>query len=296
MDLGHLSVAVADRVGQRGGRPGPAEQHQIRLGRRAPVPVVAGEQDLVALRVDGLHPELSAGHRQGPGQPGREAAGHVLDDVRRQDVAEQLAPRRVGPGEGDDGLLAALDRLHAGDQVIAGRVDHAGLADHLPPQVPEVVRGDRGVVGPLRLRPDLVGDRERVFVGHLGGHQQRRVQLPPRARRRVRIGHRPEGAGQHQRADRGVHRATESDSRCGLNPAPIESMPMMICVLRCGGGGGAARGLGALRRRRWADGASDEHQQRNQQAGGRISAAGWFRHAPQGIGAAMRPSTLNATR
>ncbi len=30
--------------------------------------------------------------------------------------------------------------------------------------------------------------------------------------------------------------AERSDSRCGLNPAPIESMPMMICVLRCGGG------------------------------------------------------------
>src|ERR1700733_14559454 len=28
-----------------------------------------------------------------------------------------------------------------------------------------------------------------------------------------------------------------SDSRCGLNPAPIESMPMMIWVTRCGGGG-----------------------------------------------------------
>ena len=30
--------------------------------------------------------------------------------------------------------------------------------------------------------------------------------------------------------------ADRSDSRCGLKPAPIESMPMMICVLRCGGG------------------------------------------------------------
>ena len=30
--------------------------------------------------------------------------------------------------------------------------------------------------------------------------------------------------------------AERSDSRCGLNPAPIESMPMMICVFRSGGG------------------------------------------------------------
>ena len=86
-----------------------------------PVAVIAGDQDLVALRVDVLHPELPAGDRQGPGQPGRETARHVLDDVRRQEVVEQLLPRRIRLREGDDGLLAALERLHAGDQVVSGR-------------------------------------------------------------------------------------------------------------------------------------------------------------------------------
>ena len=54
-----------------------------------------------------------------------------------------------------------------------------------------------------------------------------------------------------------------SDSRCGLNPAPIESIAMMICVAFGGGGGVLCGGLGALRRRRRADGARrDQHQRR----------------------------------
>jgi len=60
-----------------------------------------------ALRVDVLHPELPAGHRQRPGQPGRKTAGYVLDDVRGQQVVEQFLPRRIRLREGDDGLLAA---------------------------------------------------------------------------------------------------------------------------------------------------------------------------------------------
>jgi hypothetical protein len=49
----------------------------------------------------------------------------------------------------------------------------------------------------------------------------------------------------------------------------------------------AAFGLGALRRRRRADGAAGERQQRNQQASGHADPAGSFRHAPQGIGARL---------
>ena len=253
MYLGHLGVAVADRVGQRGRRAGPAEQDQVRLGGRPPIAIVAGEQDFVALGVDVLHPELPAGDRQRARQPGREAARHILDDVRGQDIAEQLAPRRVRLGEGDDGLLAALDRLHAGDQVIAGRIDHTGLADHLPPQIPEVVGGDRGVVGPLRLRPDLVGHRERVFAGHISGHQQRRVHLPPRAGRRggSGTGRNALGStsaliaaltggqvGQQMRIEAGADRIDAHDD------LRLAAAAAAAC---------SAGGFGALRRRRRAD-------------------------------------------
>src|SRR5690349_25122209 len=41
------------------------------------------------------------------------------------------------------------------------------------PQVPEVVGGDRRVVGPRRLGADLVGDRERVLAGDLRRLEQR---------------------------------------------------------------------------------------------------------------------------
>ena len=265
MHLGHLGVAVADRVGQRGRRPGPPEQDQIRLGRRSPVPVVAGEQDFVALRVDGFHPELPTGDRQGARQPGREAARHVLDDMRRKDVAEQLAPRRVGPGEGDDGLLAAVDRLHAGDQVVAGRIDYAGLTDHLTPQVPEVVGGDRRVVGPLGFRTDLVGHRERALIGHLGRGQQGGVQLPPRAGRRARISDRTESAGQHQRTDRGVDRG-QIGQQMRVEPGAdrVDAHDDLRLALR--GRSCAAFGLGALRRRGRADGAAGERHQQNQHA------------------------------
>jgi len=63
-----------------------------RAWRRAPVPVVAGQQDLVALRIDALDPELAAGDRQRARQARRESARHVLDYVGREDVVEQLAP------------------------------------------------------------------------------------------------------------------------------------------------------------------------------------------------------------
>ena len=125
--LGDLGVAVADRVGKRGGRSAAAEQDLVRLGGLAPVPVVARQQDLVALRVDAVDAELAAGDRQRPRQPRREPAGHVLDDVRGQDVVEQLPPRRVGLRERHHGGLAALDRLDAGDEVVARGVDDAGL-------------------------------------------------------------------------------------------------------------------------------------------------------------------------
>ena len=206
MHLGHLGVAVADRVGQRRRVTAATEQHQVGFGGRAPVPVIAGQQDLVALGVDVLHPELTAGDRQRARQARRETAGHVLDDVGGQDVVEQLAPRRIRLRERHHRNLAALHRLHAGDEVVAGGIDHAGLADHLPPQVPVVVGGDRGVVRPRRLGPDLVGDGERVLTGHFGRLQQRGVEFPPRPGRGVRIRHRPERAGQHQRADRRVDR------------------------------------------------------------------------------------------
>ena len=99
-----------------------------------------------------LHAELAAGDGQRARQPRREPARHVLDDVGGKDVVEQLAPGRIRLRERHHRRLAALDGLHTGDQVIAGRVDDAGLADHLPPQVPVVVGGDRGVVRPLTPR------------------------------------------------------------------------------------------------------------------------------------------------
>lgn len=161
---GHLGVPVADRVRQCRRRPATAEQHQVGFGGGTPVPVVARQQDLVALGIDALDAELPAGHRHRLRQARTESAGHVLDDVRGQDVVEQLAPRRIGLREGDDHLLGPFHRLHTGDEVVAGRVDDAGLAHHLTPQVPVVVGADRGVVGPLRLGPDVVRDGEGFWL------------------------------------------------------------------------------------------------------------------------------------
>ena len=109
----------------------PARRNRIWSGRRlTPEPVVAGEQDLVALRVDALHPEDAP--VTGSARPaGPEPARHVPDDVGGHEVGEQLTPGRVGLGEGDHRRLAALDRLDPGDQVVAGGVDDAGLTDHL---------------------------------------------------------------------------------------------------------------------------------------------------------------------
>ena len=94
--LSHLGVAIADRVGQGGRHTGPTEQNLVGRGRLTPEPVVAGKQDLVALRIDGVDPELTAGHRESPRQTGRESPGHILDDMGRQQVIEQFPPGRVG--------------------------------------------------------------------------------------------------------------------------------------------------------------------------------------------------------
>ncbi|CAG6852881.1 hypothetical protein PICSAR11_04005 [Mycobacterium avium subsp. paratuberculosis] len=284
MHLRHLGVAVAHRIGKGRRRSRAPEQDEPGLGRGPPIAVVAGDQDLVALRVDALHPELPAGDRKRPGQTGGETPGHVLDDVRRKDVVEQLFPRRVGLGEGDHRLLAAFQRLHAGDQVVAGRVDDPGLADHLVPQVPEVVGGDRGVVGPLRLGPDLVGHRERVLARHLRGHQQGRVHLPARAGGRVGIGHRPERAGQHQRADRRVDRGQVGEQvRVEARPDRVDAHDDLADPGRRRHR--IVRRVGALRGRRRVDRARRKHQadHRNQAAEHHEHPAHSSRHADQGI-------------
>jgi len=48
--LSDLGVAVADRIGQRGSRTPAAGTTLDRVWRLAPISVVAGQQDLVALR------------------------------------------------------------------------------------------------------------------------------------------------------------------------------------------------------------------------------------------------------
>ena len=57
------------------------------------------QKDLVALGVDALHAELSAGDRKCARQSGRESTRHVLDDVGGQDVVEQFPPCGVRLGE-----------------------------------------------------------------------------------------------------------------------------------------------------------------------------------------------------
>ena len=171
MHLSHLGVAIADRIGQRGRHSGPPEQDLVRRGGLAPEPVVAREQDLVALRINGVDPELPTGHLQRPGHAGGEAARDVFDDMGRQQSVEQFPPGRVGLGEGDHRGLATVDRLDTGDQVVAGRVDNTGLAHHLAPQVPEVVGRDGSVIGPRGLGRNFVGDGERASAGHRGRYQ-----------------------------------------------------------------------------------------------------------------------------
>ncbi|SLE47059.1 Uncharacterised protein [Mycobacteroides abscessus subsp. massiliense] len=206
MHLGHLGVPVANRIGQhrRGARS--TEKDLVGNGLGCPVPVIARQQDLVTLRVDGVHAETPPGGGHRLDQPGGEPARDVLHDVRGQQVIEQLAPCRVLMVEGDDHTLAAVTRLHVGDVSVARRVDGSGLGEHLLPQVGEIIGADGCVIGPLCLGTDRVGDRERFLAGFLGRDQQCRVHLPARAGGGRRIGHRTERAGQHQRTDRGVHR------------------------------------------------------------------------------------------
>ena len=109
MDLSHLSVAIANRVGQDGRHTGPSEQDLVRRCRPTPESVVAGEQDFVALRIDGVDTELTAGYREGPGESGRETTRYILHDMSRQQVIEEFAPRGVGLGEGDDCGLTAVN-------------------------------------------------------------------------------------------------------------------------------------------------------------------------------------------
>ena len=281
MYLGHLGVAVADRIGQCGRSAAATEQNLVRSGRCAPEPVVAGQQDLVALRVDGLHPELTAGHRHRAGQARAEPAGNVLDDVRRQQIVEQFTPGGVGLGKGHHRGLAAVHRLNTGDQVISGRIHHTGLADHLTPLVPEVVGRDGGVVGPGGFGPDLVGDGERVGRCHRGRDQQVGIPFPPGAGRGGRVGHRAERTGQHQRADgRGHRRLVAEQVRIESGTDRVDrhddlSGPGRRCR--------RLRTLGALRRRGRVDGAAGEDRDRCQRTGGAQPARS-PQHAPQGIG------------
>ena len=152
MHLSDLRVTVADRVRQGSSRARAPEQYLVGVCGLGPVSVVARQQDFLALRVDVVDPELTARHRQRANQSADETARHILDDVGGKDVVEQFPPRRIRLGERHHRRLAALDRLDTGDEVVAGRVDDAGLTDHLAPQVPVVVGGDRRIVGPLRFR------------------------------------------------------------------------------------------------------------------------------------------------
>ncbi|CAA0133137.1 Uncharacterised protein [Mycolicibacterium vanbaalenii] len=287
MHLRDLGVPVADRVGQRGGRTPATEQDQVGCGGLSPVAVVARQQDLIALRVDGVHPELAPGDRHRLRQPGGETTGHIFDDVGRQDVVEQLPPGGVGLRERHHRGLAAVERLHPGDQVIAGGVHRPGLPDHLAPQIPEVVRPDRRVVGPLRLGTDPVGHRERILTGDLRGLQQRGVQFPARPGRRAGVRYRPERARQYQRADRRVHRGlVRQQVRVEPGADRIDRhddlrRPHRRRRRRLGG-------VGALRRRRRADRTTGEqgqrHGKRRQCRPTDGADASWSRrHALQGI-------------
>ncbi len=91
MHLGDLGVSVTYRIGQRGRRPGPAEENDAGFGRWAPVTVIAGDQDLIALWVDVFHETVHLS--PAALEPNRtRSPWYVLDDVRRQDVGEQLTP------------------------------------------------------------------------------------------------------------------------------------------------------------------------------------------------------------
>ena len=296
MHLSHLGVTVADRIRQRRRRAGPSEQDLVGSGRRPPEPVVAGQQDLVALGVDRVDPELTAGHLHGPRQAGRKTAGNVFDDMGRQQIVEQFPPGRVGLRERGDRRLAAIGGPNAGDQVVASRIHDAGLGDHLAPLVPEVVGGNRGVVGPGRLRLDLVGNRERAGTRHPGCHQQIRIHLPTRSGGGGRVGHRPERTGQHQRADGGVDRGLiRKQMRIEAGADGVDRHDDL------GGLGGRCddlSGLSALRGRRCVNcaGTSGQPHQRHRQHGAAGSQpAGSPRHASQRIDRqSVGPVTLSA--
>ena len=118
----------------------------------------------------------------------------LLDDVRRNDAAEQAPPVGELLLEDDrDGLVAvrAGDRL---DVLVAGGGGDVellvGAVLRLPHQR-KVLDVDGHAVGPLRLRLDLVGDGLGIGLGELGGDQEVLVEL----HREVRVD--AEGGREH---------------------------------------------------------------------------------------------------
>ncbi len=154
------------------------QDEAVDRGRLLPVPLVALQHDLPAGRVDRLDRERPTGGGEAVRERAAPAAGRVLEQMGGQQIVEQGLPPGVGIVEDDLDTFTAVARTDVRDQPVPGGVDHTRLMLHRLGEVDEVLHRDRGTVGPRRLRPDPVGDRERVLSRDLRGGHQVRVELP----------------------------------------------------------------------------------------------------------------------
>ncbi len=186
-----LGTAAAQRGNHA--RAVRALEHDAVHGRGLlPVALVAFEHDLAPGRVDRLDRERATVRGKTVGQRRLPAPRRVLENVGRKQVGEQRLPPGIRLGEDDPDELPSLARLDRGDQLVSRGVGHAGLGSHRLGEVGEVLHGDGCPVGPRRLGPDAVLDRERVLTRHLGRRHETVVES------RLALGIRPEDGRQQQ--------------------------------------------------------------------------------------------------
>ena len=107
-------------------------------------------------------------------RPAANPPRHILDDVRRREVGEQLPPRRIRLLNVTTACLPPSIDCTPVNRSSSRWIHHPRLADHLPPQEPEVVGADRRDVRPLRLQRSSTPNRYR---GPMLSHETPRLMF-----------------------------------------------------------------------------------------------------------------------
>ena len=151
VDLRHLGVAVANRISEGSGAPprlkriwsGPAGAPQNRSLRASRISSRCGS--MLSTRNS---PPVTGSARASPKQRIRRVRPFTMCAGNRSLNNSGHAGR---DRKGDDRRLPSLDRLHAGDEVVAAGSTTPGSLT-ICPEEPEVVRRDQSCVGPRRFR------------------------------------------------------------------------------------------------------------------------------------------------